>query len=212
LIRLAPVPGGAALPGEAADSLRAGGLVIYPTDTLYGMGVDPRSEAALGRLVRVKGRDEGKPIPLLLADAGCAAAWAAGVPDAAARLMERFWPGALTIVLPAAAGALPAITAGSGTVGLRVTAHPVARALAAAIGGAVTGTSANRSGEPGLWRGAEELQAEFANEADWLLWDAPVASALPSTVVSVSPDGALRFIREGAIPFAAIDEYLTRGK
>lgn len=212
MTRVADVAGLESAPGEAADSLRAGGLVIFPTDTLYGMGVDPRSPAALARLFRAKGREAGKPVPLLLSDAGKVGDWARVVPDAAARLMARFWPGALTIALAAAEGVPSGITGGGDSVGLRVPAHPVARALAAGAGGAVTGTSANRAGEPGSWRSADELLADVAGEADWLLWDGPVRSAAPSTVVSVSPDGEVSCIREGAVPFPEIVEYLKKGE
>lgn len=208
MTRVADVAGLADVPGDAADSLRSGGLVIYPTDTLYGMGVDPRSPAALDRLFRVKGREAGKPIPLLLAGPGQVECWAGCVPEAASALMARFWPGALTLVLPAAAGVLPAITGGGETVGLRVPAHPVARTLAASAGGAVTGTSANRAGEAGGWQSADALLAEFAAEADWLLWDGPAGSALPSTVVSVSASGTVSLVREGTIPLRVINEYL----
>ncbi len=207
----AGVSGRGDIPPGAIESLRAGGLVIYPTDTLYGMGVDPRSPGALARLFRVKGREEGKPLPLLLADGRRVGAWAACTPGAATRLMAGFWPGALTIVLPAAAGLPPGVTGGGDTVGLRIPAHPVARALAAAAGGAITGTSANRSGEPGLWQDADEMLAEFSGEADWLLWDGPVASVSPSTVVAVSASDNVTFIREGAIPFSTITEFLKRG-
>jgi L-threonylcarbamoyladenylate synthase len=126
--------------------------------------------------------------------------------------MARFWPGALTLVLPAAAGVLPPITGGGDTVGLRVPAHPVARALAASAGGAVTGTSANRAGEAGSWRSADALLAEFASDADWLLWDGPAADALPSTVVAVPPSGDPVCIREGAIPFRSIIDHLEKGE
>ena len=130
------------------------------------------------------------------------------MPEAASVLASRFWPGALTLVLPAAAAVLPEVTGGGDTVGLRVPAHPVARALAASAGGAVTGTSANRAGEAGGWRNADALLAAFSAEADWLLWDGPACSALPSTVVAVPASGAVSLIREGAIPFRIITEYL----
>ena len=206
--RFADVSGGAQIPAGVTESLHAGGLVIYPTDTLYGMGVDPRSPQGISRLMRAKGRVTGNPLPLLLAGADCATAWVAEVPADASRLMARFWPGALTLVLPAADGLPPEVTGGGDTVGLRVPAHPVARALAAAAGGAVTGTSANRSGEPGLWRDPEALLAEFSGDADWLLWDVPVVSGTPSTVVRVPHRGDIACIREGAIPFRTITEYL----
>ena len=99
-------------PAEMIASLRAGGVVIFPTDTLYGLGVDPCSETGLTRLFAAKGRDRGKPIPLLLSEGGQVDRWARHVPPAAARLMDRFWPGALTLVLPADPGVHPAVTGG----------------------------------------------------------------------------------------------------
>ncbi len=203
-------------PRGVAESLLAGGVAIFPTDTLYGLGVDPRSEAGLARLVAVKGREGGKPIPLLLDGPERADAFATGVEGAAARLMERFWPGALTIVLPALASVAREVTGGGGTVGLRVPDHPVPRALARSLGGAVTGTSANRAGNPGVWRNAEDLVREFTGEVDWVLWDGPTPGAAagherrPSTVVRVE-EGRVVLLREGEIPFRTVVDYLSRG-
>lgn len=203
-------------PPEVARSLEAGGMAIYPTDTLYGLGVDPRSEAGLSRLVSAKEREGGKPIPLIIDAPERARELAAHVPDSAARLMEKFWPGALTIVLPAAPGVPPAVTGGRRTVGLRVPDHPVPRALARAVGGAITGTSANRAGNPGFWRTAEEIVREFTGEVDWVLWDGPPPAAAAgaaspgSTVVEVL-EGRLALLREGTIPFRAVAEFLSRG-
>lgn len=203
-------------PPGVTESLLAGGMAIYPTDTLYGLGVDPRSPAGLARLVAAKGREGGKPIPLLLDEPGRAASYAAQVGAEAERLMARFWPGALTIVFPALPSVPPAVTGGGGTVGLRVPDHPVARALARALGGAVTGTSANRAGNPGNWRAAEEIVHEFTGEVDWVLWDGPSPGSAggpppaPSTVVRIEGGRAI-LVREGAIPFPAITEQLSRG-
>lgn len=214
LFRVGP-PGGALLPSAVFRSLRSGGMVVYPTDTLYGLGVAPGSVRALRALVSAKGRQEGKPVPLLLDLPERAWAFAAHVPDVAARLIGRFWPGALTLVLPASPRLLPPVRGAAGTVGLRVPDHPVPRALAAALGGAVTGTSANRSGRPVLWREAEEIAREFAGSAAWVLWDgptrAPRGGASPgSTVVSVEGED-LRLLREGAVPFRTVTDFLTEG-
>jgi len=230
-----PIP---RFPDEMIASLRAGGVVIFPTDTLYGLGVDPRSEAGLDRLLAAKGRDRGKPIPLLLSERGQVDRWTRHVPPASARLMDRFWPGALTLVLPADPGVHPAVTGGGDTVGLRVPDHPVPRALAALLSGAVTGTSANRSGKPGGWRSAEEIVREFAGAVDWVLWGgAPIRASRcrgtpavgrtggkaagdarregagnspGSTVVRMIDDQPV-LLREGVLPFHDIIEFLQRG-
>ncbi len=207
--------GGRLVPPDTFRALRAGRVVIYPTDTLYGMGVDPRSVEAIGRLFSLKGRSEGNPVPLLLDDAARAGSFAAEVPAAARRLMERFWPGALTIVLPAAPRLPPALRGPGGTVGLRVPDHPVPRALAASLGGAVTGTSANRSGTPGRWRDPREIAREFGDAVEWILWDGPCRGSGPegspgSTVVSLR-EGRPLLLREGKIPFRNIAECLERG-
>ncbi len=224
---------------EMIASLRAGGVVIFPTDTLYGLGVDPCSETGLDRLFAAKGRDRGKPIPLLLSEGEQVDRWARHVPPAAARLMDRFWPGALTLVLPADPGVHPAVTGGGDTVGLRVPDHPVPRALAAGLSGAVTGTSANRSGNPGAWGSAEEIVREFTGAVDWVLWGgAPVRASRcrgtpavgrtggkapsgntrregagnspGSTVVRMIDDHPV-LLREGVLPFRDIIEFLQRG-
>lgn len=214
LFRIGP-GGGRALPPGVLRALQAGRIVVFPTDTLYGLGADPGSAEALGRLVSLKGRTAGKPIPLLLDSAERAGSFAAEVPEAARRLMERFWPGALTIVLPAAPRLHPAVTGAGRTVGLRVPDHPVPLALARALGGAVTGTSANRSGGPAGWREPGEIAREFAGGVEWILWDGPSRAegdeASPgSTVVSVE-GGRPLLLREGEIPFRIVADYLGKG-
>jgi L-threonylcarbamoyladenylate synthase len=213
---MAPAP---RFPKEMVASLRAGGTVIFPTDTLYGFGVDPCSEVGLDRLFAAKGRDRGKPIPLLLSEGGQVDRWARHVPPAAARLMDRFWPGALTLVLLADPGVHPAVTGGGDTMGLRVPDHPVPRALAALLSGAVTGTSANRSGNPGAWGSAEEIVREFTGVVDWVLWGGKaagdaglegVARSPGSTVVRMIDDEPV-LLREGVLPFRDIIEFLQRG-
>ena len=213
----APKP---SFPDEMIASLRAGGAAIFPTDTLYGLGVDPRSETGLNRLLAAKGRDRGKPIPLLLSGVEQVDRWAVRVPPAAARLMGRFWPGALTLVLPAGPGVHPAVTGGGDTVGLRVPDHPVPRALAALLSGAVTGTSANRSGSPGAWGSAEEIVREFTGAVDWVLWGgkAPSGDARregagnsPGSTVVRMVDDLPVLLREGVLPFHDIIEFLQRG-
>lgn len=206
-------------PPGVIDTLLAGGMVVFPTDTLYGLGVDPRSQKGLRRLLAAKDREGRKPIPLLLDGPERVSHFAVEVPDAATRLMARFWPGGLTVVLPAWPEVPPQVTGGGRTVGLRVPDHPIPRALARALGGAITGTSANRPGNPGIWRSADEVVEEFTGEADWVLWDGPPpasqespgsARARGSTVVRIEGGDAV-LLREGAIPFRDIVEYLGKG-
>jgi L-threonylcarbamoyladenylate synthase len=213
------VPPPPRFPAELIASLRAGGAVIFPTDTLYGLGVDPCSETGLDRLLAAKGRDRGKPIPLLLSEEEQVDRWARYVPPSAARLMDRFWPGALTLVLPADPDVHPAVTGGGDTVGLRVPDHPVPRALAALLSGAITGTSANRSGNPGAWGAAEEIVREFTGAVDWVLWGGKAAgdarlegagTSPGSTVVRMIDDQPV-LLREGVLPFRDIIEFLQRG-
>jgi L-threonylcarbamoyladenylate synthase len=208
------------LPQEVVASLKGGGMAVFPTDTLYGLGGDPTSDAGLARLFAIKRREGGKPIPLLLSGAEAVDRFARHVPEGAARLMARFWPGALTIVLPAEAGVARTVTGGGDTVGLRVPDHPVPRALALALGGAITGTSANRSGNPGDWESAEEIVREFTGEADWVLWDGKVRRTAAreagpgrspgSTVVRMTDDVPI-LLREGVLPFRDITEFLEKG-
>ena len=208
------------LPREVVASLKNGGMAVFPTDTLYGLGVDPTSDAGLARLFAIKRREGGKPVPLLISGPEAVDRFARHVPFGAARLMGRFWPGALTIVLPAEVDVDRTVTGGGDTVGLRVPDHPVPRALARALGGAITGTSANRSGNPGDWESAEEIVREFTGEADWVLWDGRVRRAAPrecrpgsspgSTVVRMTDDIPV-LLREGVLPFRDITGFLERG-
>ena len=141
--RDALTPEEAAAVGAAA---RAGGVILFPTDTLYGLGVDPRSPAGLAALFRLKGRDPGKPLPVLLADASLVGRYAAAIPAPWRALMERFWPGPLTLLFPALPGLPPGIRSASGKVALRVPGSALCRSVLRAAGGSLTGTSANRRG------------------------------------------------------------------
>ncbi len=186
---------------EAAAVLRRGGVVAYPTETFYGLGALARDAGAVARLVRAKGRPEGKPLPLVAAD--LAAAREVAVLEArAAELAARFWPGPVTLVVPARPGLPAEITAGTGTVGIRVPGSDVARALARAAGGAIVSTSANPSGSPPP-ACARELAADLRDRIDLVLDAGPVPGGLPSTVVTVDESGP-RLVRAGAVPFEVI--------
>jgi L-threonylcarbamoyladenylate synthase len=185
---------------EAAALLRRGEVVAFPTESSFGLAVDARSDAALARLFALKQREPGKPPPILLTRE-MVPLLAARVPERAALLMMRFWPGALTLVLPARAG-LPEPIVLDGGVGVRVSPHPVATALVRAFGGPITATSANLSGQPAAMS-ASTVRSAFAGLA---VLDGEAGGAAPSTVARVSDDGVLTILRAGAIDPALLKE------
>jgi L-threonylcarbamoyladenylate synthase len=182
---------------EAIDALSAGELVVYPTETFYAIGADPFSSAALERLFAVKGRDAARLVALIAADRDAAFALAAEVPPAARRLADLFWPGPLTLLLPARAGLPAAIAGADRRVGVRVSPHPIARALTHALGRPITATSANLSGQPPA-RTLGEARAALGDKVKVFLEGGRLAASAPSTIVSVTP-GEWTVVREGAI-------------
>jgi L-threonylcarbamoyladenylate synthase len=180
----------------AVDVLRAGGIVAYPTDTLYGLAVDPRNDAAVARLFEAKGRDAAAAVPLIAADLDQAQE-AGTFGDAELRLARTFWPGPLTIVVPARPGLSRRVLGERETVAVRVPAHDTARALAARAGCCITATSANRSRQPATADPAR-IDPQIAAHVDLLLDDGPAPGGAPSTIVEVTRDG-LRLVRAGAL-------------
>src|SRR5215469_7313101 len=183
---------------DAAAALRAGKLVVFPTETFYAIGADPMQSNALAAIVQVKGRERDKPIALIAADAASAFAIAREIPANARLLAETLWPGALTVVLPARQGLNEALIGPSGGIGVRVSPHPTARALAAAVGGLLTATSANLSGEPPartLMQARQSLGARISVYLD----GGALSSDAPSTVVEFGEDGDFRILRSGVI-------------
>ena len=181
---------------EAAQTLKRGGLVVFPTETVYGLGADATNPKAIERLNQVKGRPPEKPYSLHLASSEQVRACAASVPPIAERLMATFWPGPLTLVIPSRDGT---------TVGFRVPDHPIARAFLEACGVPVAAPSANRSGSPPP-TDAQEVLAALDGAFDCLLDGGPTKLGRESTVVEVSWDGRVDIRREGAIaPQAILD-------
>ena len=180
----------------AAAVLGAGGLAAFPTETFYGLGAAMHREDALARIFRVKGRPEGKPL-LVLVSSVAMAEMVAEVPPAAHALMARHWPGALTIVLRARPGISPLITAGTGTIGVRHSAHRVPSALVERLGQPVTAPSANRSGMPPPTTAGEILEM-FDGGIDVVLDGGPTPGGLPSTVLDLTVSPPL-VRRQGAV-------------
>jgi len=182
---------------QAAQVLRAGGLVAFPTETFYGLGASGLDAVAARRVFAAKGRPSSMPLLLLVDSRAMAAAIATTIPPRAAELMERHWPGALSLVLRASGGVPVEVTAGTGTVGVRVSAHPVARALVRALGEPVTAPSANPTGgAPPIT--AEAVLAHLDGVIELILDAGPTPGGAPSTVLDVTVDPP-RVVRQGAV-------------
>jgi L-threonylcarbamoyladenylate synthase len=182
---------------DALAALAAGEAIVYPTETFYALGVDALSSQALERLFAIKGREPGKPVALIAADTAMAFALAREVPAAARVLAEVFWPGPLTLVLPARDGIPAALIGDDGGVGVRVSSHPLARALATAFRGPLTATSANLAGEPPAVEPAAARRA-LGDKVKVLVEDGRLAGGAPSTVVAIDRSG-IRVLRQGAV-------------
>ncbi|OGO52907.1 MAG: threonylcarbamoyl-AMP synthase [Chloroflexi bacterium RBG_16_68_14] len=180
---------------RAVEVLRRGGLVAYPTDTVYGLAADPANPQAVEKLFEAKRRPPNQPVPLLLASAADVALVVSDVPEVARRLMDAFWPGALTIVLRKAPSFQSAAV--GETVGLRVPDHPVPRELARLLGGPITGTSSNVSGGPEPLT-ADEARSQLGDAVDLILDGDRCPGGRPSTVVDCTVEPP-RIVREGAI-------------
>jgi len=180
------------------EVIRAGGVIVYPTDTLYGLGADPKNPDAVRKVFTIKGRQTDQPILLLIGDADEVRDWAAEVTPQAEGLMKKFWPGPLTLVFKAKPEVMTELTGGARTIGLRVPGNALTRQLLASLGIALTGTSANITGRPGP-RTALEAAGAIGEMVDMVLDGGVTEGDDPSTVVDVSTDEP-KVIREGAIP------------
>jgi L-threonylcarbamoyladenylate synthase len=191
---------------RAVDLLRAGEVVAFPTETVYGLGADASSADAVAKIYALKGRPAAHPVIVHLADADQLDRWAVGIPESARKLARMLWPGPLTLVLKRAPGVSDAVTGGQDTVGLRVPSHPVARALLAAFGAGVAAPSANKFGRvsPTL---AEHVFADFALTVPLILDGGATNVGIESTIVDLSGEHP-RLLRPGGVPAAAIEEVI----
>ena len=190
---------------RAVAVLTAGGVVVYPTDTFYGLAVDPRNADAVRRLFDVKGRSAHQASPLI-ASSTTQAEEAVEFNDAARKLAEYFWPGPLSLVLPATVQVQRAALGGGNTAAVRVPNQSIARALADAVGFCITATSANLSaGAPA--RSADEIDAALLAQVDLLIDGGPAPGLAPSTIVDLT-DRVPRLVRSGAIAWDRVLESL----
>jgi L-threonylcarbamoyladenylate synthase len=190
---------------DALRVLREGGVVAYPTETFYGLGVDARSALACRRLFELKGRPEEKALPCIVSGLAQFEESARGLGGAALALARKFWPGPLTLVVEARPGL--AASSPDGSVAMRVSSVRLARDLAEGLGAPITATSANRSGLPPAMT-AFEVDARLGSETDLILDGGPCPGGLPSTIVDVR-ESSPRLLREGRVPFAEVKRILS---
>ena len=182
---------------QALDDLRAGKVVVFPTETFYGLAADARNEAAVRRVASLKGRDLDQPIGLIVADGVMVKQVVREVPPRAERLIRRFWPGPLTLVLTAREGLSGLLCNPDGGVGIRVSSHPMAAALVQGLGSPITATSANPSGaEPA--RTVKQARSYFSEAIHTYLDGGELKAQRGSTVLNMQND-CFKIIREGEI-------------
>jgi L-threonylcarbamoyladenylate synthase len=192
---------------RALAALRSGGIGVVPTETFYGLAADALDARAVEWVAALKGRSKGKAIACIIGEMSQRDLLCAGWPRDADRLAGKFWPGALTLVLPARAGLPPGLNP-EGWVGLRLSAHPWARQLATLLGRPITATSANLGGEPEATQ-VEEIDATVIGGVDFVLDAGRLPGGRGSTVVKLAAEGPV-CLREGAIPFSSVRALLAQ--
>ncbi|MEX1300488.1 MAG: L-threonylcarbamoyladenylate synthase [Desulfotignum sp.] len=194
---------------RAAEAVKNKGVVIFPTQCLYGLAADAGDPAALNKIFRIKKRPETNPILVLIHSQTDLENLVSHIPDAAQKLMQAFWPGSLTLVFEARPDVSDLLTAGTGKIGIRVPAHPVARALVKAAGRPVTGTSANLSGTPGC-SCIQNIPHKLIQAVDLVLDAGPLQGGTGSTVVDITCE-LPRILRPGAISMDMIRRITKNG-
>jgi len=191
---------------RAVEALQQGGILAYPTETLYGLGVDPFKEKALERLFHLKGRSPLSPVSILVRDSLMLREVVSALSPSAETLIKTFLPGPLTIVLPARDTLPEGLTAGTGKIGIRISAYPLMAHLFAGFPFPITTTSVNPSGKPAA-KDANEIVSYFSEGIDCLLDAGPVPGGIGSTVVDMTDKDPV-IIREGVISSKQITEAL----
>ncbi len=196
---------------KAISFLQKGGVISFPTETYYGLGVDPLNENAVKRLFLLKKRETTKPILLLIEDAGMLSMLAEEIPYVYEPLMEKFWPGPLTLLFPWKKNISELLTGGTGTIGIRVSSDPLVQKLIRKWKGPITATSANISGQNPAGT-ACRVKEIFGKCIDYVVDGGDSPAGLCSTIVGCQ-NGELVLIRKGQVPFAEITKvaFLNKG-
>ncbi|HZE97883.1 MAG TPA: L-threonylcarbamoyladenylate synthase [Planctomycetota bacterium] len=193
---------------KAVETLRNGGLVAFPTETVYGLGADADNAQAVQSIFRVKGRPERHPLIVHLASSDDIKNWAISIPDEAFLLIQTFWPGPLTLILKKTHRVLREVTGGQDTVGLRVPDHKLALGLLREFGGGVAAPSANRFGRVSP-TSADHVRQDLGDDVDWILDGGSCAVGVESTIVDFS-SGEPVILRPGGVTREALQETLRQ--
>ncbi len=191
---------------KAVSTLKEGGIVAFPTETYYGLAVDPENEEALKRLFDVKRRDPDKAILVLISEMGQLSRLARDIPKQYRPLMRRYWPGPLTLIFPAHANLSSRLTCNTGTVGVRISSHPIAQTFCRAWGQPLTATSANISGKKPA-ESAAAVRKGLGDMVDFIIDGGQSPAGECSTIVGLQGD-QLILIRAGKIDFSSIQSPL----
>ena len=192
---------------EAAQVVHEGGIVAVPTESFYGLAVHALDEKAIERLFAVKRRREDNPVLILIPSKESLSSYVTEASEKDRKLMERFWPGGLTMVFFAGLILPRSLTAGTGKIGVRLSSHPVPTELARAVGAPITGTSANRSGRPSCST-AEEVMEALGEDIDLILDGGKTAGGKGSTVLDVTTDPPV-VLREGIVSRNELSPFLS---
>lgn len=182
---------------KAKDIILSGGLVAFPTESFYGLGVNILDERAVKRLFQAKKRKGDQPILLLIPSSESLEQYVQNIPDVAHKLMKKYWPGGLTLIFQAAPNISPLLTAGTGKIGIRLSCHSVAAALVKTVGIPITGTSANISGQPPC-ASANQVLESLGQSVNLILDGGSTEGKVGSTLLDVTVDPPL-ILRQGMI-------------
>ena len=196
ILRIDPALPSSHLIEKVAEVIKRGGVIIYPTETLYGLGVNPLDPESMKRLYAIKGREKTKPIPFLIKDQEILETLVEDVPPIGRQLMERYWPGALTLIFRVKEGLPAPLRGGSGTIGLRISSHPIARGIVETVDVPLTSTSANPAGEGDL-TDPRIIARTFGDQVD-LIIDGGIVPGVGSTIVDLTSTPP-QVVREGII-------------
>ncbi len=193
---------------EVVRIMKEGGVIAYPTETFYGLGADIRNAQALEKIYTIKGRDFDKPISIIIGSREDLTTFAGDITPAAETLMDRFWPGGITLLFNASQDVPGKLTAKTGKIGIRLSSNPVATLLAQRLSGAITATSANRSGQEECVS-IEEVLDSIGKSLDAVIDGGRTPGGAGSTIVDTTVDPPV-IVREGIIPSSAIYENYSR--